>query len=65
LKIAKVTIAAGQTAGEIVVEAAANATPGSHKLTLNGTLKFNGQNLTFSQTVDLKIEAVTPAKKVV
>lgn len=59
---AKVTIPKDGSDGKLVIEAAANATPGDHKLTVLGSVKFNGQDLKAEQTVALKVAAVTPPK---
>lgn len=57
LKIAEVTIPAGQTAGKIVIEAAGDAAVGSHALNLTAVGKFNGQELSVAETVTLNVEA--------
>lgn len=59
---AKVTIPKDQTQAKVVVEAAANATTGNHKLNLRASLKFNGQDLKADQPVVLKIGAVEKKK---
>jgi hypothetical protein len=57
LKVAPVKIPKGQTQGKLVVEAAANATPGAHTLQIRARVKFNGQTLEVLRPVPLVIEA--------
>lgn len=59
LKIAKTTVPAKQTAGKLVCEAAADATPGTHALTLRARVRFNGQTLQVDQPLPI---TVAPAK---
>ena len=47
----------------IVIEAAANATPGDHTLKIELVPKYNGVSLNVSQSIPLKIEAVAQAAK--
>ena len=69
LTAAKVTIPKDASEGKLVVEAAANATPGDHKLTVLASVKLNSQDLKVEQPVALKVAAVaavvapTPAPK--
>lgn len=56
--IQNVNIANNQTEGKITITAQANATPGTHNLTLRAQMNFNGQNLTMEQPLALTIEAV-------
>jgi hypothetical protein len=56
-------IAAGQNQGKLVIEAAANATPGNHTLTIRATPRLNGQALPITQTIPVTIQAVEPPKK--
>ncbi len=57
LNAAKLVIPKDQTQGKLVIEAAANATPGDHKLTLQAALKLNTQDLKVDQPVTLKVSA--------
>jgi hypothetical protein len=63
VKAGAVPIAAGQTAGKLVIEAAANATPGNHSLTIRATAQLNGQALPINQTLPLTIQQVEQPKK--
>ena len=63
LKLVKATIAKGQTQGKLTLEAAANATPGTHSLTVRATARLNNQNLQITQILSLTIEAVKKPKK--
>lgn len=56
LTIAPATIAAGQSEGKLVIQAAAAATPGNHTITVKATAPFNGQQLTVEQPVMVAIE---------
>jgi hypothetical protein len=62
LTIPNVTIPAGQTQIKCTMTAAANATPGSHQITVRATLKLNNQNLVVDQPVTLNVQKVEPAK---
>lgn len=62
LTIAPATIAAGQADGKLVIQAAADATPGAHTLTVKATAPFNGQQLIVEQPLALTIEKVEAAK---
>mgnify|MGYP001244675882 CR=1 FL=1 len=57
LKVAEVTIPAGQSAGKIVVEAAADAAAGAHALVVQAVSKFNGQDLSVAENVTITVEA--------
>ena len=59
---AKVTIPKDGSEGKLVLEAATNATPGEHKLTLLASVKFNNQDLKTEQPVALKVAAVAAPK---
>lgn len=61
LKAAEVTIAAGQSQGKLVVEAAADAAAGAHTLNLTAVSKFNGQELAVMQNAAVSVEAVETA----
>jgi hypothetical protein len=63
VKIAKVTISKDQSEAKLVIEAAANAPAGDHTLTLRGTARLNGQNLTADQSLPLTIEPAAPAEE--
>jgi hypothetical protein len=63
VKIAKVTAAKDQAEARLVIEAAANAPAGNHTITLRGTAKLNGQNLTADQPLTITIEAAAPAEE--
>lgn len=56
LAIAAVPVPAGQLEAKLVVQAAANATPGSHAITIKAIAPFNGQQLTVEQPVNVVIE---------
>jgi len=62
INIPAVTIPAGQVDGKIVVQAAANATPGTHQLTVKAIATLNGQQVTIDQPVNLVVEKVEAAK---
>lgn len=57
VKIDNVAIPQGANDGKLVVQAAADATPGDHKLTVRATVNYNGQNVQITQELPLKIEA--------
>ncbi len=63
LKIAKATIAKGQKQGKIVVDVAADATPGEHVLSIKATARFNNQNLVVTAEAPLSVEKVEQPKK--
>lgn len=63
LSIPQLTIAANQNAGQLMIAAAPNATPGRHELRLQANLQFNNQGLQSVETLPLTIEAVEVAKK--
>jgi hypothetical protein len=56
--IAPVPVPAGQGDAKLIVQAAANATPGAHAITIKAIAPFNGQQLTVEQPVTLTIEKV-------
>ncbi len=55
IKVGKITIPKDQTAARLVAEAAADAKPGTQKLTLQASLKFNGQDLKLEQSLTLRL----------
>ncbi len=57
LTAAKLVIPKDQTQAKLVIETAANATPGDHKLTLQAALKLNAQEIKVDQSVTLKVSA--------
>jgi len=57
LSSAKVTIPKDQTEAKLVVDAAANAIPGDHKLTLQAALKLNNQDIKVDQPISLRVAA--------
>lgn len=57
VSIVKTQIAASGSAGKLVVKAAADATPGTHRATLRAKLKYNGQSLQVERPLEVKIEA--------
>lgn len=56
LKAAAVVVAAGVNDGKLLLELGADATPGTHTVTVRGTATFNGQALQSDQTFTLTIE---------
>ena len=62
LKVAEVAIAAGQTEGKLIVEAAADAAPGNFTLDVQAVSKFNGQELSVARNVAVTVEKVEAAK---
>ena len=62
LNIPAVAIPAGQVDGKIVVQAAANATPGTHQLSIKAIATLNGQQVAIDQPVNLVVEKVEAAK---
>ena len=56
----KMPLPAGVESGKIVVKAAADATPGTHKIILRAKLTYNGQALQIEHPVDVTIQP--PAK---
>lgn len=54
--IAAMPIAAGQAEAKLVVQAAANATPGTHTITIKAVAPFNGQQLAVEQAVMVVIQ---------
>jgi hypothetical protein len=63
VKIAKITVPKDQSEAKLVIEAAANAPAGNHTITLRGTAKLNGQNLTADQPLTITIEAAAAAEE--
>lgn len=57
LNAAKIVIPKDQTQAKLVIEAAVNATPGDHTLTLQAALKLNNQDIKVDQPVKLKVSA--------
>ena len=60
LKIEAKPVAAGQTAGAVIVEAAADAKVGKTRRVLAATVKYNGQDLRIEQPVSIDVQ---PADK--
>jgi hypothetical protein len=58
LSIPTVNVPGDQAQGKLVVQAAADATVGTHTLTLKATARINGQPLPVEQPVMLTVEAV-------
>jgi hypothetical protein len=56
-KIADVTIPKETAEGKLVIEIGPEAKPGSYAFNVQATAKFNGQDLSVSQTVTLTVEA--------
>jgi hypothetical protein len=54
--IAPVAVPAGQAEAKLIVQAAANATPGTHAINIKAIAPFNGQQLTVEQPVSVVIE---------
>ncbi len=48
----------GQTEGKFTLNAQANATPGTHTLTLRTQMNWNGQNLQYDRPIELTVEEV-------
>ncbi len=63
LNAAAVNIPNGQTQGKLVIQAAANATPGAHTFTIRATARPGGQALPITQNLALTVEAVQPKKQ--
>ncbi len=62
VSIPNVAIPAGQTAGKLMITAAANATDGKHDLIVRASFAVNGQQLIVDQPLPLTIEKVEAAK---
>ncbi len=62
LKVAELAIAAGQNEGKLIVEAAADAAPGTFALAVQAVSKFNGQDLSVGQDVSMTVEKADAAK---
>ncbi|MEX0819093.1 MAG: PPC domain-containing protein [Pirellulaceae bacterium] len=58
LSIQNVNLPKDQTQIKLPITAAANATPGTHEITLRATMRVNNQALTLDQTFVLEIEPV-------
>ncbi len=63
VSIQNVNIPKGQTQIKLPITAAANATPGSHQITLRATMRVNNQALTLEQPFTLEIEKVEAKKQ--
>ncbi|MEK7678513.1 MAG: hypothetical protein AAB676_22015 [Verrucomicrobiota bacterium] len=62
ISAAKLVIPKDQTQAALIVEAAADATLGEHKATLQAALKLNNQDLKIDQSILLKVAAKDAAK---
>ncbi|HEV7223882.1 MAG TPA: PPC domain-containing protein [Pirellulales bacterium] len=62
INIPAVTVPAGQVDAKIIVQVAANATPGTHQLTVKAISTLNGQQTTIEQPVNLAVEKVEAVK---
>jgi hypothetical protein len=62
LKIAEATIAAGEVQAKLVLEAGKEATPGKQTINIQAVSKFNGQELSVAQDVEVTVEAAEAAK---
>src|SRR5207244_3521168 len=51
----KITISKDQAEGKVILEAAPDANAGEHKLTLQASLKLNGQELKVEQSITVKV----------
>jgi len=60
--VPQIAIAQGQNQAALVIEAAAGATPGQHKVSVQAIPKFNNQDLPVLQDVTLTVEKVEAAK---
>jgi hypothetical protein len=58
VQVAPVAIPAGANEAKLVVQAAANATPGDHVLRVKARMNFNGQGLEIEQLVTIAIQEV-------
>ena len=61
LKVADLSVPADQSEGKLSVEIGPEAKPGNYTLTVQATAKFNGQDLSVSQTVPLVVAAAEAA----
>jgi hypothetical protein len=61
LRGANLTIAAADSAANLIFEAAADAAPGSHMVVLRHTAPFNGQNLQAEYTLTINVEPAQAA----
>jgi hypothetical protein len=57
VKVAKLTIPAGQRQGTLTFEAAADATPGNHRITLDTRFVYNQQSMQTTSSFTLKVVA--------
>jgi hypothetical protein len=57
INVPEISIAADQTEAKLVVDAAADAAPGTFPLGLQAVSRFNGQELSLTQDVPLTVEA--------
>jgi hypothetical protein len=55
LKIADLSIAAGQSEAKLVVQAAADAAPGTYSINIQAVSKYNGQDLPVAQDVAITV----------
>ncbi len=62
ISAAPATIAQGELQGTLVIEANKDATPGTHKVTVQAVPKFGGQDLPVAQEISLSIEKFEPPK---
>ena len=62
IKIAEVAIPTGQTQGKILIEVAADATPGTHAINVQAIAKYNGQELPAVQDLAVTVEKVEAPK---
>lgn len=63
LKIDNPKIGKGAKDTKVTIEAAANATVGTHEITVKATARFNNQNLQVTETIPLTIEKVEQQAK--
>ncbi|MBI1901904.1 MAG: pre-peptidase C-terminal domain-containing protein [Planctomycetia bacterium] len=56
LKVTNVNVEKDKNEAKVTIEAAANATQGTHALTVRATARFNNQNLQVTQPLSLKVE---------
>jgi hypothetical protein len=60
LKANRITIAKDQTTGKLAIEASDEAKPGEQALTLQASVKFNGQDLKFEHLVTVRLAEASP-----
>ncbi len=63
VQVTPLTLPAGQFSGNILLTAAADATPGVHKLKIEANGKFNNQNWVASDQLLLTLEPAEGEKK--